>query len=81
MGHACVTSEYAAMTTELNLRFVAPTPIGRPIQVAARLRGRRGRRLLLTGEISVDGRVSVTANAVFMTLTESNVAAIFGSPA
>lgn len=78
MGHASVSGNYAAMTTELSLRFRGPTPLHRPLRVTARLDRTAGRKLLLSGEITVDGRTSVEATGVFVTLTGSNVAAIFG---
>jgi acyl-coenzyme A thioesterase PaaI-like protein len=79
MGHAAVTAGYAAMTTELTLRFRRPTPLGRPLQVIARLDRKTGRMLHMSGEIAVDGTTSVEANGVFVTLTGANVASIFGS--
>lgn len=79
MGHAAVTANYAAMTTELKLRFRKPTPLGRPLRVAARLERKSGRMLHLTGEISIDGVTTVSAEAVFITLTGANVASIWGT--
>lgn len=78
MGHAAVSAGYAAMTTELTLRFRRPTRVGQPVQVAARLDRKTGRMLHLSGEITADGATSVEANAVFVTLTGANVANIFG---
>lgn len=78
MGHAAVTAGYAAMTTELTLRFRRPIRLARPVQVTARLDGKSGRMLHLSGEITVDGAPSVEANGVFVTLTGANVASIFG---
>ncbi len=79
MGHAAVTANYAAMTTELRLRFRKPTPLGATLRVAARLDRKTGRMLHLTGEISVDGATTVTAEGVFLTLTGANVASIWGT--
>jgi acyl-coenzyme A thioesterase PaaI-like protein len=79
MGHAAVTAGYAAMTTELTLRFHRPTHLGRPVQVTARLDGKTGRTLRLSGEIAIDGTTSVEASGVFVTLTGANVASIFGA--
>jgi acyl-coenzyme A thioesterase PaaI-like protein len=78
MGHAAVTAGYAAMTTELTLRFRRPTRLGRPLQVSARLDRKAGRMLHLAGEIAIDGTTSVEAHGVFVTLTGANVASIFG---
>jgi acyl-coenzyme A thioesterase PaaI-like protein len=79
MGHASVSGNYAAMTTELTLRFRGPTPIGKTLCVTARLDRKAGRKLYLSGRVTVDGTTTVEADGVFVTLTGSNVAAIFGT--
>ena len=79
MGHAAVSAGYAAMTTQLSVRFRKPTPLGRPVRVTARLDRASGRMLHLVGEIGVDGVTTVEATGVFITLTGANVASIFGA--
>lgn len=81
MGHAAVCAGYAAMTTELTLRFRRPTRLGRQLHVTARLDRKAGRMLYLSGEITVDGTISVEASGMFITLTGANVASIFGEAA
>lgn len=78
MGHAAVTEQLGAMTTELTLRYRRPTPLGRPLRVRANLNRMSGRLLTLTGDITVDDVVTVQATAKFLQLTEANVSAIFG---
>ena len=77
MGQALFVAGHAAMTVSLEVRYRAPTPLGRPLHVSARLAEREGRKLFLEARIEVDGAPTVTARGVFVALTADNVAAIF----
>jgi acyl-coenzyme A thioesterase PaaI-like protein len=61
-----------AFTGELHVRYVAPTPIHRPLACRVRLDHRQGRKLHMTGEL-VDaeaGDVLVTARGLFIAVDE-----------
>lgn len=77
MGNVAATVERPAMTVRLAMRYVRPTPLGVPLTVTVRLARAEGRRLHLTAEISANGEVTVDAEAVFLTLTERNLATVF----
>ncbi|MEO6884836.1 MAG: PaaI family thioesterase [Jatrophihabitantaceae bacterium] len=78
MGHAAVSEDIGAMTTELILRYKRPTPLGRPLRVRASLDRTSGRLLTLSADITVDDVLTVQASATFLTLTHANVMSIFG---
>jgi acyl-coenzyme A thioesterase PaaI-like protein len=77
MGQALFVSGHAAMTVSLEVRFRAPTPIERQLDVSARLAAVDGRKLHVTARIELDGTATVDASGVFVALTPDNVAAIF----
>jgi hypothetical protein len=77
MGSAMYVAGYAAMTRTLDVRYCAPTRLGIPIQVAARVDRVEGRRVIVGAEITQEGVVTAEAEAVFVQLTDENVAAIF----
>jgi len=49
-----------------------------PLTVSVRLDRIEGRKLHLSAEITADGAVTADAEAVFLTLTEDNLEAVFG---
>lgn len=49
-----------AFTGELTIRYEAGTPIGKPLQLRARLSGREGRKLYISGEL-FDGETRVAS--------------------
>jgi acyl-coenzyme A thioesterase PaaI-like protein len=77
MGQALFVAGHSAMTASLEVRYRAPTPLGVPLAVSARLDGRDGRKLFVTAQIVLDGRVTAEARGVFIQLTSANVAQIF----
>ena len=79
MGQAVYVAGHSAMTVSLEVRYRAPTPLALPLAVAARVERIEGRRVFVTGQISLDGRVTVEATGVFLKLTAENVAQIFPS--
>jgi acyl-coenzyme A thioesterase PaaI-like protein len=66
-----------AMTVQLAMRYRRPTPLGVPLTVTVRLDRTEGRRLYLTAEITANGEVTVDAEALFLKLTEHNLASVF----
>ncbi|MDT4921992.1 MAG: hypothetical protein QOI15_2894 [Pseudonocardiales bacterium] len=77
MGQALFVAGHSAMTVSLEVRYRAPTPLGMPLAVSARVDGRDGRKLNVSAQIVLDGRVTAEARGVFVQLTSANVAQIF----
>jgi acyl-coenzyme A thioesterase PaaI-like protein len=77
MGCVAAGPERPAMTVRLAMRYLRPTPLGVPLTVTVHLDRIEGRRLHLTAEITANGEVTVDAEAVFLTLTEQNLATVF----
>ncbi len=77
MGQAVYVSGHSAMTVSLELRYRAPTPLGRPLTVSATVDRSEGRRVFVTGRVELAGRATVEASGVFLKLTAENVAQIF----
>ncbi len=82
MGCVAARPDRPAMTVHLAMRYLRPTPLGVPLTVTVRLEYVEGRRLHLTADITANGEVTVDAEAVFLKLTERNLATVFpGAPA
>ena len=77
MGQALFVAGHSAMTVSLEVRYRAPTPLGVPLAVHARVDGREGRKLFVAAQVAVDGKVTAEARGVFVQLTSANVAQIF----
>jgi acyl-coenzyme A thioesterase PaaI-like protein len=77
MGQAVYVSGPSAMTISLEVRYRAPTPLGVPLTVSARVDRIEGRRVYVTATLTAGGAVTAEATGVFLTLTAENVAQIF----
>lgn len=55
-----------AFTAQLDLSFLAPTPIERTVTARAWLASREGRKLTMRASVSADGRVVAEAEALFV---------------
>jgi len=77
MGAAMYLAGHAAMTRTLDVRYCAPTRLDEPLQVVARVDRVEGRRVVVLAEMTQGAVVTAEAEAVFVQLTEENVAAIF----
>lgn len=55
-----------AYTGTLTLRYPRPTPLERPLELAARIERRDGRKLTLRGSISCDEVVTVEGSGLFI---------------
>jgi acyl-coenzyme A thioesterase PaaI-like protein len=53
------------VTADLAIRFLRPTPTGRPITVRARAVESDGRRVVVEGSLAVDGTTTATARGTF----------------
>ncbi|MFP5069385.1 PaaI family thioesterase [Pseudonocardia nantongensis] len=60
------------VTGELGTRYRAPVPLGTPLHLAARIDRRDGRKLFVSGEGRLGGRVAVTATALFLAVPRSH---------
>ena len=78
MGCVAAGPERPAMTVRLTMRYLKPTPLGVPLTVSVRLDRIEGRRLHLSADITAGGQVTVDAEAIFLKLTEQNLATVFG---
>ena len=58
-------------TGELTVRYVGPTPIETPVLMTARLDGQERRKLFISGEATVDGVVTATCKAIYITIDPS----------
>src|ERR1700691_2005322 len=74
MGCVAAGPERPAMTVRLTMRYLKPTPLGVPLTVSVRLDRIEGRRLHLSADITAGGQVTVDAEAIFLKLTEQNLA-------
>jgi len=79
MGAAVYLAGYAAMTRTLAITYTAPTPLERELTVSAEVAGVDGRQVRVVGTIADGERVTATAEAVFIVLTEDNLARIFAA--
>lgn len=77
MGCVAAGPQRPAMTASLTMRYRKPTPLGVPLTVSVRLDRIEGRKLHLSAEIIADGQVTVTSEAVFLTLTTKNLETVF----
>ena len=77
MGQAMYTAGHAGMTASLEVRYLAPTPLGVPLSVTARVDRNVGRRVHVVAQIVAAETTTVEARGMFITLTRDAVARIF----
>lgn len=68
LGYLTSLTKTPAFTGSLTVNYLAPTPIGQPVQFRARVTGREGRRMFTEADAHVDGQVIATATATFITV-------------
>lgn len=61
-------------TGEISIRYEAGTPIGKPLECRVRLAERQGRKLLMTGELTDQGRVVARSKATFIAIEPEDFA-------
>jgi hypothetical protein len=66
LGVAALVSGATGMTVALSVSLKAGTPVGVPVDIVARYTGGEGRKSFVSGEVVVDGNVTVEANAIFV---------------
>jgi acyl-coenzyme A thioesterase PaaI-like protein len=77
MGAAVYLAGYAAMTRTLAVTYTAPTPLERELSVRAEVSGVDGRQVRVSATLAAGDTVTASAEAVFIVLTEDNLARIF----
>lgn len=75
MGFVLSMHATPAFTGRLGVSYLAPTPIGVPLEFRAWLRERDGRKLWIDGEAYHDGALLVTAEGLFIQIPEDRLAA------
>lgn len=55
-----------SVTGTMEVRYRRPVEVSEPLQVSARVDERRGRRLMVSGELSVNGEVRVEASGLYL---------------
>lgn len=68
MGYVLVVHRVPAFTGRLEVSYQAPTPLETPLEAAAWLRHRDGRKLTMAAEITLEGEQIATGSGVFIAI-------------
>lgn len=68
MGLVLAINDQLAFTAQLNITFVAPTPIDEPITARAHMAGRDGRKLSIDATVQAGSEVIARATALFISV-------------
>ena len=79
MGAAVYLAGFAAMTRTLEVTYTTPTPLQKKLTLTAEVAGVDGRQVRVVATIADGDTVTATAEAVFIVLTEDNLARIFAA--
>jgi acyl-coenzyme A thioesterase PaaI-like protein len=71
MGVVHVLNEALAYTAQLDITYIAPTPIGEPITARAWLAGREGRKLSIDASLHAGATQLASASALFIEVDPS----------
>lgn len=63
---AILLADSMVLTAKLELRYRAPAPADRPLRITGRLVERRGRRLVLEGDVTANGTTLAEARGLFL---------------
>jgi acyl-coenzyme A thioesterase PaaI-like protein len=66
LGMAATVGGASGMTGGLDVRLVAATPLGVPLEVRARYTHSEGRKAFVTGEVRADGTITARGTAVYV---------------
>lgn len=69
LGYLTTLHRTPAFTGTLTVNYLAPTPIGEPLEFRARVASRDGRRIFTSGEASAGGVTVATATATFISVS------------
>jgi acyl-coenzyme A thioesterase PaaI-like protein len=76
LGMACIFSGGPAMTGEITIRYVSPTPINTPLRVEARYDRRDGRKIYTSGTIHAGDVLVARSHGVFISIDFSRFDAL-----
>ena len=68
LGYLLTLLQTPAFTGELQVRYLAATPIGQPLSIRGRVLAQEGRKVYTHAEATADGEVVATAEATFITI-------------
>jgi acyl-coenzyme A thioesterase PaaI-like protein len=77
LGEAAFAAGVGGMTVGLDVRYLAPTPIDTELEIACRVAEVDGRKVRLTGEVTLDGTPTATAKGLFLQIDEALAAQLF----
>ncbi len=66
LGHAVTASGASGLTVALTVSFLGATPIDVPVEIVARYDRHEGRKSFASGEVLVDGEVTVVAEGLYV---------------
>jgi acyl-coenzyme A thioesterase PaaI-like protein len=66
LGALEITTESPGVTGELTIRYLRPTPVGKELQLEARIDRLEARKIYASGTVSYGGEVCAEAEAVFI---------------
>ncbi|MGH3441558.1 MAG: PaaI family thioesterase [Nitriliruptorales bacterium] len=75
LGYLLTLEQQPGFTGELAVRYLAPVPLGQPLEFRSRVVGREGRKLFAEGEAYADGDVVARATATFVTISLDRIRA------
>lgn len=77
-GIANYASGRSSMTGSLEIRYRRPTPLHEPVEISGRVARASGRRSVVTGELTVGGRVTAEAEGHFVAIDAERRALLRG---
>jgi len=76
LGMACIFSGGPAMTGEITIRYVKPTPINVPLRVEARFDRQEGRKIYTSGTVHAGELLVAKSHGVFISIDFSKFAVL-----
>ena len=76
-GSVMIRSEKPAMTGELSVRYLKPTPLKREIGLEGRVVGSEGRRVFCEGRMILDGETLATGECTMVRIDDERLLKIF----
>jgi len=77
LGQAALAAGHGGMTLSLELRYVAPTPLGTELVAEGHVASVDGRKIRMAGSIRAGGTTTVEASGLFLALDRETAAALF----
>jgi acyl-coenzyme A thioesterase PaaI-like protein len=67
-GFVLTINAQPAFTGQLQVRYLAGTPIGVPLECRVRMTGQEGRKILMEGELTAGSTLVATSSAIFIAI-------------